>query len=596
MRLADLPIRKKLVVVIMMTSGAVVLLTCVVFFTYEYFTYRQTTVRELSTLGAIIAANSTAALAFDDPGDAGEILSALRAEPQIVAAYLYDKEGKIFSRYTRGAQKDSIPFRENVTGYDFAGRYLEGYQPVIQGNVHLGTLYLRSSMDEMRQRSKLYFLLAAFVAVVSFLLAYFLSSKLQQSVSRPILSLAKTAGTVSEKKDYSVRADKLSNDEIGSLTDAFNNMLAEIQQQTQALNVHRLKLENIVQGMGDAYASLDSRWRYTYVNDKALRLMDMRKDQLIGKTIWEVFPDIRGTIFEASYQKTMKERIPASFETFYASYDMWLEVRVYPDEEGIAIFYTDISKYKKVEEEIVSFNQKLELMVAERTRELEVANRELESFSYSVSHDLRAPLRSVHGYMNIFSEEYAAGLDDEARRLMKIILDNAKKMGQLIDDLLAFSRLGRKELVKTDISMTDLVHGVWEEQKRGEDHRVIDFSLGPLPRAFADSVTMRHVWSNLISNALKYTRNRQDTAIEIGCVQKDGRNVYHIKDNGSGFDMRYYNKLFGVFQRLHSQEEFEGTGVGLAIVQRVIYRHGGEIWAEAKADKGATFFFTLPER
>jgi len=233
--------------------------------------------------------------------------------------------------------------------------------------------------------------------------------------------------------------------------------------------------------------------------------------------------------------------------------------------------------------------------VAERTNELEVANKELEAFSYSVSHDLRAPLRSIHGYMNIFLEEYADKFDAEGKRLIDIILKNGQKMGQLIDDLLAFSRLGRRDLIKVKVSMNDVVGSIWEELKKLEEERLVELIHHELPETVADSITIKQVWSNLISNALKYTRCKDKAIIEIGSEEDHGSIIYYIKDNGAGFDMRYYNKLFGVFQRLHSQEEFEGTGVGLAIVQRIIAKHQGEIWADAKLNEGATFFFSLPK-
>jgi PAS domain S-box-containing protein len=256
-------------------------------------------------------------------------------------------------------------------------------------------------------------------------------------------------------------------------------------------------------------------------------------------------------------------------------------------------FITDISERKKAEEEILSFNQRLEQKVIERTNELEVANKELEAFSYSVSHDLRAPLRSIHGYMNIFSEEYSEKVDDEGRRFMAIILHNSLKMGELIDDLLAFSQLGRKELIRRDIAMTDVVRSIWEEQTRAEGARDISFTLHDLHSAPADLVTIRQAWSNLIGNALKYSGNREKTIIEIGSTDKGDHVVYFIKDNGAGFDMKYYSQLFGVFQRLHSVKDFDGTGVGLAIVHRIITKHGGTIWAEGKPDAGATFYFSL---
>lgn len=245
-------------------------------------------------------------------------------------------------------------------------------------------------------------------------------------------------------------------------------------------------------------------------------------------------------------------------------------------------------------EEIRLFSLQLEQKVKERTAELEYANRELESFSYSVSHDLRAPLRSMHGYMNIFAEDYLATMDEEGKRLIGIILTNTKRMGQLIDDLLEFSKLGRKELMKTEINMTEMVSAIWSEQVKGEAVRSINVKIDNLPPAKADNATIKQVWINLISNALKYSRNQPDTEISIGFSRENDCTTYFVKDNGAGFDMLYYDKLFGVFQRLHSYNEFEGTGVGLAIVHRIVVKHGGKIWAEAKPGQGATFFFSLP--
>ena len=472
----DIPIRKKLMTAIMLTSGAVLLLTCASFFAYEYHTFRQTTVRQLSTLGEIIASNSTAALAFDSPEDANEILTALKAEKHIVAACLYDQEGNLFSQYPENMPANSFPVKPASEGYRFENSYLEGYQPVIQGERRLGTLYLKSDLNAMYERFQLYLLIAILVIAVSSLLAYFLSKLLQKGISKPILALAQTAKAISDHQDYSVRATKLGKDELGSLTDAFNKMLIQIQEQNQKLS---------------------------------------------------------------------------------------------------------------------EFNQNLEQKVTERTLELEAVNKELSSFSYSISHDLRTPLRSIHGYISILSEEYGRQLDDEAKRLMSIISHNAKRMGQLIDDLLAFSQLGKKELRKTKVSMNHIVTEVWEELSRMEGKRSIEFIRKELPDAYADPATIKQVWINLISNALKYTGNKEKAIIEISFEEQGEETVYSIRDNGAGFDMQYQNKLFGVFQRLHSPKEFEGTGVGLAIVGRIIAKHGGEIWANGKVNEGAAFYFSL---
>ena len=220
-------------------------------------------------------------------------------------------------------------------------------------------------------------------------------------------------------------------------------------------------------------------------------------------------------------------------------------------------------------------------------------NKELESFSYSVSHDLRAPLRAINGYTKMLKTNFETQLDPEANRLMNNIVHNAKKMGQLIDDLLTFSRVGRRELVKMNIQMQDVVNDTCSELKNEQGDRKIEFRIKELLPAQADNMAIRQVWLNLISNAVKYTKLRDTSIIEIGSEIKGDEITYFIKDNGAGFDMRYADKLFGVFQRLHSEEEFEGNGVGLALVQRIISKHGGRVWAEAKVNEGATFYFTL---
>jgi signal transduction histidine kinase len=222
-------------------------------------------------------------------------------------------------------------------------------------------------------------------------------------------------------------------------------------------------------------------------------------------------------------------------------------------------------------------------------------NKELESFSYSVSHDLRAPLRAVHGYAKMLSEDYSKQLDGEANRLINNIMSNGKKMGQLIDDLLEFSRVGRKELNKTNVSMHQMVTNFWDELKNECDYRNIEFEIKELHSVKSDSVAIKQVWVNLILNAVKYTKFKAPAVIEIGSEVVNDEIVFYVKDNGAGFDMRYADKLFGVFQRLHSDDEFEGTGVGLAIVKRIVSRHGGRVWAESRLNEGATFYFSLPK-
>jgi signal transduction histidine kinase len=487
MPLRSVPIRRKLTVIILGTSGVVLLLTCATFFVSQALSFRQNMVKQLSVLGEVIGANTTAALAFENRDDAAEMLKALQAERHIVAAALYDKDGKLFSTYPADASSDVFPSIPAKDGFSFGHGFLAGFQPVVQGgNRRQGTLYVKADTGAIYQQLRLYGGIAAALMALSFSVAYLLSRKLQEQISLPILSLASTARAISDRKDYSVRATKQGNDELGMLTDAFNQMLAQIESQ----NIER----------------------------------------------------------------------------------------------------------KRAQEEISKLNQELEQRIQQRTAQLEMANKELESFSYSVSHDLRAPLRHMQGFLALALKQAGEALNQKSRDYFKTVSDTVSEMGQLIDDLLEFSRIGKVEMRQSTVELEGLVEETISGLIQESEGRKISWKRGPLPSVRGDYSMLKQVFVNLLSNAVKYTRPRDQAEIEIGCSgEKDGQAVLFVRDNGVGFDMAYVGKLFGVFQRLHHADEFEGTGVGLANVQRIIKRHGGKIWAEGTLNGGATFYFTLTE-
>jgi PAS domain S-box-containing protein len=275
------------------------------------------------------------------------------------------------------------------------------------------------------------------------------------------------------------------------------------------------------------------------------------------------------------------------------------------DKQGKPLYFlstiVDITERKQAEEEISKLNEELEERVHARTAQLEAANKELEAFSYTISHDLRAPLRAIDGFSRILLEEYTSGLPAEAQRYLGLVHKNTQQMEHLIEDLLAFSRLSRQPLNKQRVTPVNLVRQALVDLRAEQEGRQVKFIIGDLPACQADPILLKQIYVNLLSNALKFSRKRETACIEIGCEpcegskpsQSSGETIYFVKDNGVGFDMQYINKLFGVFQRLHRAEEYEGTGVGLAIVQRIVHRHGGRVWAEAEVDKGAAFYFTL---
>jgi PAS domain S-box-containing protein len=608
MTFRDTPIRRKLMTIILLTSGAVLFITCASFFAYEILTFRGATIRQLATLGEVIASNSTAALAFDNPDDARETLGALRAERHIVAAALYTREGNIFARYPASLENDALPMGPEEAGHRITLTSLAAFLPVIQNERQLGTLYLQSDMGAMAERFSLYGSIVVLVVLCSLLVAFILSQKLQAEISGPIIELAETARAISDRRDFSVRAVKRGEDELGSLTDAFNHMLTQIHQQERGLRDSEARLRAVLNSALSAVVVTDDRGRIIDWNARAEKMFGWTRDEALGLSLTE-------TIIPARYHQGHHVGMSRFAELGQGSITSWpvemnacrrdgaefpVELAIHPlMADGVRTFcgfLTDITERKRAAAEIQALNQQLERRVIERTAQLETANKELEAFSYSVSHDLRAPLRHIDGFASMLTAHSNAVLDDKGRRYVKVIIEAAQRMGRLIDDLLSFSRHGRSELRRVPVNLGNVVEEVRRQLQSEAAGRTITWRVGPLPEVSGDLAMLHQVFANLLGNAIKYTRPRSEAVIEIGSqVNGEGEDVIFVRDNGAGFDPKYADRLFGVFQRLHSESEFEGNGVGLANVRRIILRHGGRTWAEGKVDEGATFYFTVPD-
>jgi len=383
----------------------------------------------------------------------------------------------------------------------------------------------------------------------------------------------------------------------------------ELANSRRALEAQSLMLQSVLESMAEGLVAADAQGKFVIWNTAAENILGMGAVDLTS----EAWPEHYGLFLNDTVTPFPSEQLPMvralrgeanTTEMFVRNHKLaegaWIEVTAGPRKTkdgivcgGVAAF-RDITQRKADEQEIQKLNDELEQRVAARTAQLLVANKELEAFSYSVSHDLRAPLRHISGFSKLLVEEFGSALDPAAQHYLERIQAGTQKMGLLVDELLNLARVGRHALNLQTTGLNSIVAEVQAVLQPENEGRQVEWSVAELPEVDCDPVLVRQIFQNLLANALKFTRPRAQSVIEVGCQKKeDGRPVFMVRDNGVGFSMKYVDKLFGVFQRLHSADEFEGTGIGLVTVQRIVHKHGGRVWAEAEVDKGAAFYFTL---
>ena len=359
------------------------------------------------------------------------------------------------------------------------------------------------------------------------------------------------------------------------------------------------RIRKTLDGLLQGFQIIGFDWTYLYVNPVVAGQGRSTPAQLLGRKMWDAYPGIEQTPLFDHLRRCMTDRKPVSLENLFVFPNgdrRWFELRVEPVPEGICIHSVDIHSRKEAQAALEQLNSELEARVVARTRELETVNAELEAFSHSVSHDLRAPLRHVNSFATVLSEDAKERLTNEDRESLDRIMRATQRMTTMIDALLEFARLGRRPLQMEAVELSELVRAAQSDVSPDADGREVVWSIPPLPRVNADGTLLRMAIVNLFSNALKYTRGRTPARIVVDAKQDDraGELVLCVSDNGVGFDMRHADKLFGVFQRLHTEKEFDGTGIGLANVRRIVARHGGRTWAEGAVGTGATFYLSLP--
>jgi PAS domain S-box-containing protein len=585
----DRPIKQKLAIIITVTTTAALLMAGLGIVLADSLLFRGYLRRDLTALARIIADNSTAALAFNDPKSAAETLGALRARPHVVGACIYRPDASILARYSRGDTFacPSVPAQK----IQFTRDLLTVTQTVLLSGRRIGDLVLVYDLGELYDRILLYGSTVLGVLLASSALALLLSSRLRAVIATPISQLVRATTSVSETGDYSVRAERLSDDELGVLVDRFNGMLEGIQSRDNDLKKALLDVERererfhfMAESMPQKIFTAKPNGDIDYFNRQWTLFTGLPFEQ-IKNWGWTQFvhPDDLEENLRA-WRQSIASGEPFIFEHRFRRADgeyRWhlSRAQAMRDADGKISMWiasnTDIHEQK------------------EKEAELQRANDDLQQFAYSASHDLQEPIRNVAVYSELVAKRYHSVLDADGQQFLGFLQEGGRRLATLINDLLTYTRAGMEQVNEAPVAaLTVLNHALSSlaEAIRESDARI---TWDALPEVYMAESHLQQVFQNLIGNALKY-RSQDAPQIHVSANVRGTAWCFRVKDNGIGIDPQYKEKIFGVFKRLHHDQKYAGTGIGLAICQRVVERYGGRIWVESEPGKGATFFFTIP--
>jgi PAS domain S-box-containing protein len=609
--LRDMPIQRRLMAIMLATSGFVVLFTCAAFLLYESLTFRRAAIRQLSTLGQIVALNSTAALAFQNQDDATETLAPLRVEPNVVLAVLYDTKGQVFARYPEALPDSALPRAIGEDGYRVAQGFLVGTQPVEESVGHrLGTLYLQADMRALHARSRSYTGIAVLVFGLSLFIAYALARLLQRQISGPVLALAEVAQAVSDRQDYGVRAPTLGQDELGRLTIAFNHMLGQIQDRSLALEKSQQDLVTTLDSIADAVIATDTEGRIVRLNPVAEDLTGWTRDQAIGEALsrvfWIVSDDDRTDVQTGVEQLLRGESQPAAAVRVDLVARNGVErpiayrgARMYGaggEFRGVVLVFHDETELRRTEEMRLKSLQ----LEAQNQRVME-ATRLKSEFLANMSHELRTPLNGIIGFAEILHDGRVGPLTPEQKLFLGDVLSSGQHLLRLINDILDLSKVeaGKLEFRPEPLTLervTGEVLGVLRATIKAKGVRIAVEVDPAVQEVYLDASRLKQVLYNYISNALKFTPEGGQVTVRAVAIPNSGNFRLEVEDTGIGIAPEDIQRLFVEFQQLDSgaAKRHGGTGLGLALTKRLVEAQGGTIGVHSTVGKGSSFFAVLP--